>query len=68
NDLAATECPEPARCLRGEKRIWVVVEGNVPDPLQGLPATQAAALQGGYKVSAEARPTGLTVSLLVRTS
>lgn len=67
NDLAATECPEPARCLRGEKRIWVVVEGNAPNPLQGLPLTQAAALQAHYKVSEEARPTGLTVSLMVRT-
>ncbi|MEU6086362.1 glycosyltransferase family 39 protein [Streptomyces sp. NPDC047085] len=67
DDLAATECPQPARCLRGEKRIWLVVSGNVADPLFGLPPTQADALWAHYTPYRAERPSGLTVSLLVRT-
>ncbi|UXY21640.1 glycosyltransferase family 39 protein [Streptomyces cynarae] len=68
NDLAATECPEPARCLRDEKRIWLVVRGNETDPLNALTAYQSAALRAHYTLSGVERPSGLAVALLVRTS
>ncbi|MED7826323.1 glycosyltransferase family 39 protein [Streptomyces chiangmaiensis] len=68
NDLAATECPQPTRCLRGEKRIWLVVRGDETDPLNGLPADQSAALRTHYRLYGAERPSGLAVALLVRTS
>ncbi|MGW4564495.1 glycosyltransferase family 39 protein [Streptomyces sp. NPDC004561] len=68
DDLAAVECPEPAACLRGERRIWLVVSGNAADPFNGLPAEQAAALRAHYRPYGAERPSGLTVSLLLRTS
>ncbi len=68
NDLAAIECPQPDRCLRGEKRIWLVVAGNEMDPLNGLPPNQAAALRAHYKATGAERPSGLTVALLARTA
>ncbi|MFJ8358996.1 glycosyltransferase family 39 protein [Streptomyces sp. NPDC093984] len=68
DDLAATECPQPARCLRGEERIWLVVRGDQTDPLNGLPAYQSAALRAHYRLSGVERPSGLAVALLERTS
>ncbi|MFF4836194.1 glycosyltransferase family 39 protein [Streptomyces sp. NPDC001315] len=67
NDLLSTDCPQPARCLKGEKRIWLVVMGNETDPFNGLPPNQAAALRAHYTASGAERPGGLTVALLVRT-
>ncbi|MET8953999.1 hypothetical protein [Streptomyces sp. NPDC004533] len=61
DDLAATQCLEPARCLWGEKRIWVVVEGNAPDPLHGLPPHPGGGASGplrGVRRSAPHRPHG----------
>ncbi|MEU7300494.1 glycosyltransferase family 39 protein [Streptomyces sp. NPDC007189] len=68
DDLAALQCPVPSACLRGEKRIWLVVSGNETDPLNGLPADQAAALRAHYRPYGAERPSGLTVALLVRAS
>ncbi|MDX3451939.1 hypothetical protein PV396_08260 [Streptomyces sp. ME02-8801-2C] len=66
NDLLSTDCPRPERCLGTEKRIWLVVMGNEPDPLNGLPPDQASALRAHYTVSGTERPGGLTVALLRR--
>ncbi|MFF9018475.1 glycosyltransferase family 39 protein [Streptomyces sp. NPDC014870] len=66
-DLWSAECPEPAACLRGEKRIWLVVPGDAADPLDALPAEQARALRARYTATGTERLTGVTVALLVRT-
>ncbi|MGW2703693.1 glycosyltransferase family 39 protein [Streptomyces sp. NPDC001340] len=68
NDLAAAECPQPARCLRGEKRIWLVVRGDGTDPLNGLPTNQSTALRARYRLYGVERPSGLAVALLVSAS
>ncbi|MFD4547762.1 glycosyltransferase family 39 protein [Streptomyces sp. NPDC058467] len=67
DDLLSTDCPKPDRCLRGEKRIWLVVKGNPRNPLNGLPPDQAAALRAHYIATGAERPGGLTVALLERT-
>ncbi|GAA3367760.1 hypothetical protein GCM10020367_65540 [Streptomyces sannanensis] len=59
-------CPRPAECVGKEKRLWLVVRGGDPDPLQGLPGPQADALRAHYTASGTERMTGLTVALLVR--
>ncbi|MFD5328308.1 glycosyltransferase family 39 protein [Streptomyces sp. NPDC127092] len=65
-DLWATECPAPARCLRGEPRIWLVVPAGDADPLTALPPAQARALRAHYTATGTERLTGVTVALLVR--
>ncbi|MBT2392794.1 glycosyltransferase family 39 protein [Streptomyces sp. ISL-1] len=67
NDLWSAECPDPAACLRGERRIWLVVAGNGPNPLRwGLSRDQAEALSARYTVRETEHLTGLTVTLLQR--
>ncbi|MGW8768764.1 glycosyltransferase family 39 protein [Streptomyces sp. NPDC055815] len=66
-DLRSSECPDPARCLRGERRIWLVVPAGEADPLNALPPAQARALRARYTASGTERLTGVTVALLVRT-
>ncbi|WMX46573.1 glycosyltransferase family 39 protein [Streptomyces roseicoloratus] len=65
-DLWASECPVPARCLRDEPRIWLVVPAGEADPLQALPPAQARALRAHYTATGTERLTGVTVALLVR--
>ncbi|MEV0000436.1 glycosyltransferase family 39 protein [Streptomyces sp. NPDC050848] len=67
-DLWSTECPDPAACLKAEKRIWLVVTGDAADPLDALPADQARALRARYTATGAERLTGVTVALLVRTT
>ncbi|MFD4758678.1 glycosyltransferase family 39 protein [Streptomyces sp. NPDC058439] len=66
NELFPVYCPVPATCLRGESRIWVVVPGNDPDPLNTVPANQAEALRAQYATTGTVRLSGLTVALLER--
>ncbi|MFI8521435.1 glycosyltransferase family 39 protein [Streptomyces sp. NPDC085481] len=65
-DLWASECPDPARCLRAEPRIWLVVPSGEGDPLNALPAAQARALRAHYTATGTERLTGVTVALLIR--
>ncbi|MFF1400027.1 glycosyltransferase family 39 protein [Streptomyces sp. NPDC058287] len=66
NELFPVYCAAPVACLRGENRIWVVVPGNDPDPLNAVPASQAKALRAQYTTSGTAPLSGLTVALLER--
>lgn len=66
--LEADECAEPARCLAGTARIWLLVPGQRADPLRGLPAAKAAALRDAFRVDRTWTFPGLTVALLTRTS
>jgi mannosyltransferase len=66
DDLLAQECPVPASCLQGARRIWVVVFGPTRSPLSGLPKAQQSALRAHYRVAEVESVRGLTVGLLVR--
>ncbi|MFB7164502.1 glycosyltransferase family 39 protein [Streptomyces sp. NPDC058320] len=66
NELFPVYCPAPVTCLRGESRIWVVVPGNDPDPLNAVPAGQAEALRAQYTTGGTVPLSGLTVALLER--
>ncbi|MGW7286281.1 glycosyltransferase family 39 protein [Streptomyces sp. NPDC054847] len=67
SDLSSADCPVPARCLGNERRVWLVVFGNMPDPLQGLTDAQERALRAQYTVSGTKWLNGLNVSLLTGT-
>ncbi|MCI4062497.1 glycosyltransferase family 39 protein [Micromonospora sp. R77] len=65
-DLWAGECPRPAECLAGVRRVWLVVAGRRADPLAAVPGAKGAALRDGFRVAqVDPRP-GLTVALLIR--
>jgi mannosyltransferase len=65
-DLWAAECPRPAQCLAGARRVWLVVAGRRTDPLAAVPGAKGAALRDGFTVArVDPRP-GLTVALLTR--
>ncbi|MBL1080734.1 glycosyltransferase family 39 protein [Streptomyces actinomycinicus] len=65
DDLYTPECAVPARCLRGERRIWLLTQGP-GFPFGAIAPAQANALQAGYSVSMSRQVTGMTVSLLER--
>ncbi|WP_431878066.1 glycosyltransferase family 39 protein [Micromonospora marina] len=64
--LWAVECDEPARCLAGVERIWLVVTGRRADPLAAVPGAKGGALRAGYTVRQVWPRPGITVALLVR--
>ncbi|MEU8760867.1 hypothetical protein AB0C99_16880, partial [Streptomyces sp. NPDC048659] len=67
-ELWASECADPARCLRarGAPRLWLLVPAGEADPLDALPPAQARALRARYTATGTERLTGVTVALLVR--
>ncbi|MFD3542774.1 glycosyltransferase family 39 protein [Streptomyces sp. NPDC058662] len=67
DELYPVHCARPAGCLRGERRIWVVVPGSHADPLDAVPAGQARVLRARYTTYGTERLGGLTVALLERT-
>ncbi|WP_405891001.1 glycosyltransferase family 39 protein [Streptomyces sp. NBC_00133] len=64
DDLRPTECGDPGACLRGDKRVWLVVSGNWGDPFRELPDDQERALRARYTAYGSAHVTGITVTLL----
>ncbi|MFI7218323.1 glycosyltransferase family 39 protein [Micromonospora maritima] len=65
-DLWATECDDPAPCLAGVDRVWLVVTGRRADPLAAVPGAKGAALRDGFTVRQVWPRSGLTVALLAR--
>ncbi|WP_345155648.1 glycosyltransferase family 39 protein [Micromonospora maritima] len=65
-NLWATECDDPARCLTGVDRVWLVVTGRRADPLAAVPGAKGAALRDGFTVRRVWPRSGLTVALLAR--
>jgi mannosyltransferase len=64
--LWATECTDPAACLTGVARVWLVRPGRYPaDPLAGLRDAKARALSS-YAVVDRWTVHGLTIALLRR--
>jgi mannosyltransferase len=64
-------CDQPASCLSGTPRLWVVYvnwlpQGTYRDPFAAIPADEAAVLrQAGYRTQAQYKENGITVALLV---
>ena len=64
--LWATECGDPARCLAGVDRVWLVVTGRRADPVAAVPGPKGEALRDGFTVRQVWPRPGLTVALLAR--
>ncbi|MET8279360.1 glycosyltransferase family 39 protein [Micromonospora sp. NPDC005174] len=63
-DLWAAECPQPAQCLTGTTRVWLVVAGRQAEPLAGVQGAKGDALRAGFTVAQVWQRPGLTVALL----
>ncbi|MEV1075317.1 glycosyltransferase family 39 protein [Micromonospora parva] len=63
-DLWAAECPQPAQCLAGTTRVWLVVSGRHADPLAAVPGAKGDALRADFTVAQVWQRPGLTVALL----
>lgn len=66
DSLEPVECADPAACITGTPRIWVVfVTHLAPDPFSALEPSQAALLQTlGYQVQTLYQENGISVALL----
>jgi mannosyltransferase len=72
NSLQPTDCQDPAPCITGTPRLWVVYVNHLaPDPFSALPTTgpynvsEGGYLQTlGYQVQTTWQENGITVALL----
>ncbi|WP_307847450.1 glycosyltransferase family 39 protein [Micromonospora sp. D93] len=64
SDLWAAECPQPAQCLAGTTRVWLVVSGRHAEPLAAVPDAKGDALRTDFTVTQVWQRPGLTVALL----
>ncbi|SCE74541.1 mannosyltransferase [Micromonospora carbonacea] len=65
-DYWTDECPAPAACLAGARRVWLVVAGRQADPADAVPGAKGTALRDGFAVERVWPRPGLTVALLSR--
>ncbi|MFD6564294.1 glycosyltransferase family 39 protein [Micromonospora profundi] len=65
-DLWAAECAQPAQCLAGTSRVWLVVAGRRAEPLAGIQGPKGDALRADFSVAQVWQRPGLTVALLTR--
>ncbi|WP_406072660.1 glycosyltransferase family 39 protein [Micromonospora sp. NBC_01638] len=63
-DLWAAECPQPAQCLAGTPRVWLVVAGRHAEPLGAVRGAKGDALRADFTVTQVWQRPGLTVALL----
>ncbi|WP_406078385.1 glycosyltransferase family 39 protein [Micromonospora sp. NBC_00858] len=63
-DLWAAECLQPAQCLAGTPRVWLVVAGRQAAPLAAVPGAKGDALRADFTVARVWQRPGLTVALL----
>ncbi|MFG1653932.1 glycosyltransferase family 39 protein [Micromonospora sp. NPDC049275] len=63
-DLWAAECPQPAQCLAGTSRVWLVVAGRHAEPLADVPGVKGDALRADFTLAQVWQRPGLTVALL----
>jgi mannosyltransferase len=66
NSLQPVQCVDPAACITGTPRIWVVyVDHLASDPFSAVPWNEAALLGIlGYQAQAQYQENGITVALL----
>ncbi|MCG5438009.1 glycosyltransferase family 39 protein [Micromonospora sp. PSH25] len=67
-DLWAAECPQPAQCLAGTPRVWLVVAGRHAEPLAAVPGAKGDALRAQFTVTQVWPRPGLTIALLTSRS
>ncbi|MEU7801903.1 glycosyltransferase family 39 protein [Micromonospora arborensis] len=63
-DLWAAECPQPAQCLAGTTRVWLVISGRHAEPLAAVTGVKGEALRADFTVAQVWQRPGLTVALL----
>ncbi|GGO09463.1 glycosyltransferase family 39 protein [Micromonospora parathelypteridis] len=63
-DLWAAECPQPAQCLVGTTRVWLVISGRHAEPLAAVTGAKGDALRADFTVAQVWQRPGLTVALL----
>ncbi|MEU8255261.1 glycosyltransferase family 39 protein [Micromonospora inaquosa] len=63
-DLWAAECAQPAQCLAGTTRVWLVVSGRHAEPLAAVAGAKGDALRTDFNVTQVWQRPGLTVALL----
>ncbi|WP_433127011.1 glycosyltransferase family 39 protein [Micromonospora sp. CA-240977] len=63
-DLWAAECPQPAQCLAGTTRVWLVIAGRQVEPLAAVTGAKGEALRADFAVAQVWPRPGLTVALL----
>ncbi|MEU4471607.1 glycosyltransferase family 39 protein [Micromonospora sp. NPDC023888] len=63
-DLWAAECPQPAQCLAGTARVWLVISGRHAEPLAAVTGAKGDALRAQFTVTQVWPRPGLTVALL----
>ena len=75
NSLQPVECAQPASCLTGTPRLWVVYvnhlvnAGSIRDPFAAIPPDEAAVLHAaGYQTQDLYAKDGITVALLTARS
>ncbi|WAL72267.1 glycosyltransferase family 39 protein [Kitasatospora sp. YST-16] len=67
NDIWSVSCPEPAKCLGPEPRLWVVTLGvDQSNPFPTIPQAQVDAITGAYRVAEVHRLADMTVTLVVK--
>ncbi|MEU9133747.1 glycosyltransferase family 39 protein [Kitasatospora sp. NPDC048540] len=68
NDIWATFCAEPVKCLGSEPRLWVVTLGVEADnPFPTFPKNEVDAIKSAYTVTEVHRLADMTVTLVDRT-
>jgi mannosyltransferase len=65
--FGAVECPDPARCLAGTDRLWLVTTTGSPMPWQGMKPAAADILGKQFRTRDDKRFPLVRVVLLVRT-
>jgi mannosyltransferase len=66
--FGAAECPDPAPCLSGSDRLWLVSTTTSPNPWDGTKPVAAEILSKDFKIRNDARFAKVRVVLLVRTN
>ncbi|MEV6602380.1 glycosyltransferase family 39 protein [Actinoplanes sp. NPDC051346] len=64
--FSASECANPAPCLRDEKRIWLIHTGWSKDPFDGMPPARSQVLKLNYTVAETIEFTDVNLVLLKR--
>lgn len=69
--LWATECPDPAACLKGVDRVWTLSGDNLDtgrraSPTDQLTPAQQAVLDGSFRLVGQTRVDGFTLALFTR--
>lgn len=65
-DLFGTECAQPAECLAGVDRLWMLARGEREDPRAGVPGAKGSLLRTDFELIRSWPVDGLSLALLRR--